>query len=96
MYYDYGITCMGDHMTITTKLFMSGRSQAIRLPAKLRLQATEVVIERIGGGLWVQPQAQPATDMGEWLRAFYACTEPLPAEFLADREDPPPQERDWS
>ena len=35
-------------MTTTAKLFMSGRSQAIRLPAKLRLQAQEVRIEQIG------------------------------------------------
>lgn len=83
-------------MTTTAKLFMSGRSQAIRLPARLRLQGTEVVIERIGGGLWVQPQAQPETDMGAWLQQFYASTEPLPADFLADRQDAPPQERDWS
>lgn len=83
-------------MAITAKLFMSGRSQAIRLPARLRLQASEVVIERIGSGLWVQPQAQPAADMGAWLQQFYASTEPLPADFLADRQDAPPQERDWS
>jgi antitoxin VapB len=83
-------------MTITAKLFMSGRSQAIRLPARLRLQASEVIIERIGSGLWVQPQAQPAADMGVWLQQFYASTEPLPADFLADRQDAPPQERDWS
>lgn len=83
-------------MTITAKLFMSGRSQAIRLPARLRLQASEVIIERIGSGLWVQPQALPAADMGAWLQQFYASTEPLPADFLADRQDAPPQERDWS
>ena len=32
-------------MSVTAKLFMSGRSQAIRLPAKLRLDAKEVRIE---------------------------------------------------
>lgn len=83
-------------MTTTAKLFMSGRSQAIRLPAKLRLQAQEVRIEQIGDALWMQPQLEPAADMGQWLQAFYASTEPLPADFLADRQDPLPQERDWS
>jgi antitoxin VapB len=83
-------------MTTTAKLFMSGRSQAIRLPAKLRLQAQEVRIEQIGDALWMQAQVEPAADMGRWLKAFYASTEPLPPDFLADREDAAPQERDWS
>jgi antitoxin VapB len=83
-------------MSTTAKLFMSGRSQAVRLPAKLRLQAEEVVIEQIGDALWLQPRTAPHNNLGEWLQAFYASSEPLPAEFLADRQDPPPQERDWS
>lgn len=82
-------------MTTTAKLFMSGRSQAIRLPAKLRLQAQEVRIEQIGDALWLQPQRDPAADMGQWLQAFYASTAPLPPEFLADRVDAPPQKREW-
>lgn len=83
-------------MSTTAKLFMSGRSQAIRLPAKLRLQAQEVRIEQIGDALWLQPQLEPAADMGQWLQAFYASSEPLPPDFLADRHDAAPQERDWS
>lgn len=34
--------------------------------------------------------------MGRWLQQFYANNEALPAEFLAERRDPPPQERDWT
>jgi antitoxin VapB len=83
-------------MTITAKLFMSGRSQAIRLPAKLRLQAKEVRIEQIGHALWLQPQAEPGADMGQWLQDFYASTQALPPDFLADRQDLPAQDRDWS
>ena len=64
--------------TLSAKLFMSGRSQAIRLPAKLRIAATEVRIEQIGNALWVQPQEDAPTDMGAWLRDFYASTQPLP------------------
>lgn len=82
--------------TLTAKLFMSGRSQAIRLPAKLRIAASEVRIEQIGNALWVQPQEDTPADMGAWLRNFYASTRPLPRDFLADREDAPPQERDWT
>lgn len=83
-------------MSINAKLFMSGRSQAIRLPAKLRLQAQEVRIEQIGDALWLQPKAETSVDMGQWLQHFYATSEPLPAEFLADRVDTAPQERDWT
>ncbi|MDP2677664.1 MAG: AbrB/MazE/SpoVT family DNA-binding domain-containing protein [Rhodoferax sp.] len=83
-------------MTITAKLFMSGRSQAIRLPAKLRLAAKEVQIEQIGTGLLIRPQPEPDQDMGVWLQGFYADTEPLPEDFFAKRKDPPAQARDWS
>jgi antitoxin VapB len=83
-------------MPTTAKVFMSGRSQALRLPAKLRLSASEVRIEQIGADLWVHPETTPEDDMGAWLKGFYAVTEPLPPDYLADREDAPPQERDWS
>ena len=83
-------------MGVTAKLFMSGRSQAIRLPAKLRLDAKEVLIEQVGGALWVQPQAEPGQTMAEWLACFYQTSDALPDDFLVDRKDSPPQTRDWS
>lgn len=83
-------------MTTTAKLFMSGRSQAIRLPAKLRLQAKEVRIEQIGNAFWLQPQIAVGHDLGQWLQDFYASSDALPPDFLADRQDAPPQERDWT
>lgn len=48
-----------------------------------------------GRSLWVQPQAEAASDMGVWLQDFYANTAPLPEDFLAERGDTPPQERVW-
>lgn len=83
-------------MTITAKLFMSGRSQAIRLPAKLRLQAKEVRIEQMGDALWLRPQTEASQDMSQWLAEFYAQTPALPDEFLAERQDALPESRDWS
>lgn len=83
-------------MSTIARLFMSGRSQALRLPAKLRLNGTEVRVEQIGSGLWIQPQTEAEHDMGRWLQVFYAQTEPLPDEFLAERKDMPPQVRDWT
>ena len=76
---------------------MSGRSQAIRLPAKLRLDAKEVRIVQVGNALWVQPEPTSSPqNMAEWLKGFYATTEALPETFLAERADSPPQTRDWS
>ena len=82
--------------TTIAKLFMSGRSQAIRLPAKLRLAASEVRIEQIGNALWVQPQADAPGDLSAWLQDFDASAERLPDDFLAERDDAPPQSRDWT
>ncbi|RZS52206.1 hypothetical protein EV685_3397 [Sphaerotilus mobilis] len=58
---------------------MSGRSQALRLPAKLRLQAKEVRVEQIGTALWLQPQVPPEQDMGAWLSGFELHPWPLEA-----------------
>lgn len=77
--------------------FGNGRRfcRATRLPARLRLSASEVQIEQIGSALWVHPRTAPACDMGAWLQQFDASTEPLPDDFLLDRRDNPPQQRDW-
>jgi antitoxin VapB len=83
-------------MTTIAKLFMSGRSQALRLPAKLRLSATEVRIEQIGADLWLHPESPEEQDMALWLKRFYASTDPLPEDFMAERADEAAQERDWS
>jgi len=83
-------------MAVIAKVFNSGRSQALRLPARLRLAVKEVRIEKIGNDLWVHPEAEPEQDMGQWLQSFYTNTEPFPDDFLSDRRDSLPQERDWS
>jgi antitoxin VapB len=82
-------------MSITAKLFKSGRSQAIRWPAKLRLNVSEVKIERFGQGYLLQPKREAREDLGEWLCEFYSTCEPLPDDFLAERNDQPPQSREW-
>lgn len=80
-------------MSILAKLFMSGRSQAIRWPARLRLQANEVEIEQVGDAFLLRPICEQQKNLGEWLRHFYAMTTPLPETFLCKRSDQPPQER---
>ena len=41
----------------------------------------------MGSGIRLQPQVPPEHDMGQWLSQFYANTEALPEEFLADCHD---------
>lgn len=83
-------------MTTRSRLFMSGRSQAVRIPARLRLQADTVRIEKIGDGLWLQPEQEQNQNLGQWLQAFYDRFEPFPDDFLSDRDTTPPQERNWN
>lgn len=39
----------------TAKLFMHGRSQAVRLPKEFRLPGKEVRVRRVGQGILLQP-----------------------------------------
>ncbi|MFM6991686.1 MAG: antitoxin [Limnohabitans sp.] len=83
-------------MTISARVFMSGMSQVLRWPAKLRLLAQEVRLGQIGNDIGLHPEVSQDKDMGRWLQQFYASSEALPADFLAERTDAPAQERDWS
>ena len=40
----------------TTRPFMSGRSQAVRIPKEYRLEDTELLINRIGRSLVITPK----------------------------------------
>ena len=44
---------MGD--VAKAKLFMHGRSQAVRLPKEFRFDGTEVRIRRVGRGVLIEP-----------------------------------------
>lgn len=74
-------------MARTAKLFMNGRSQAVRLPAEFRFAGTEVLIEREGDAVVLRPRPQGWDD-------FFARPSPVPDDFLAGREDPPPESRE--
>ena len=39
----------------TAKIFMHGRSQAVRLPKEFRLPGTEVRVRRVGKGVLLEP-----------------------------------------
>jgi antitoxin VapB len=73
------------------KVFMSGRSQAVRIPAEYRFATEEVYIRR-------DPQSGDlilSEAPGGWDGIFSALDKAgFPEDFLADRVQGPPQERD--
>jgi antitoxin VapB len=48
----------------TAKLFMHGRSQAVRLPKEFRLPGKEVRVSRVGSGVLLEPIE---FDVDAWL-----------------------------
>ena len=72
------------------KVFMTGRSQAVRIPLDFRFQTDEVYIRR-------DPQTGDvilSQTPRSWSEIFAALDEAgVPDDFLVDREQGPPQER---
>ena len=79
-------------MIQTAKLFMTGRSQAVRLPREFRFEGKEVFIRRNEQ----TGEVVLSSVAGTWSELFKAIDRhgPLPAEFMDDRAQPPVQERD--
>jgi antitoxin VapB len=73
------------------KVFMSGRSQAVRIPAEYRFATDEVYIRRDPqNGDLILSEAP-----GGWDEIFAALDKAgFPENFLADRGQGTPQERD--
>lgn len=78
-------------MPNVAKVFMNGRSQAVRLPAAFRFSEDEVYIRRDEATGDVVLSRRP----GDW-HSFFALVAELdvPDDFLADRGDAPAQPRD--
>jgi len=72
------------------KLFMTGKSQAVRLPKEFRFQGAEVFIRRDQDTGEVVLSAKP----NSW-EAFFTLADSveIPADFMANRDDLPAQER---
>jgi antitoxin VapB len=73
------------------RVFMSGRSQAVRIPAEYRFTSNEVFIRRDPqSGDVILSQAP-----GGWDEVYAALDKAaFPDDFLTDRSQGPPQERD--
>lgn len=80
--------------TLITRIFMSGNSQAVRIPAELRLDADRVEISRTADGdLVIHPLIMGRGD------ALLQAIEGFSDDFVAALEDdragqPPMQDRD--
>ena len=70
----------------TAKVFMSGRSQAVRLPKEFRLTGKEVRIRREGDALILEPIGMSAEDVEAWFKAIDKARGG--AEFLPDGREP--------
>ncbi|MGI9303759.1 MAG: antitoxin [Gammaproteobacteria bacterium] len=69
------------------KVFMNGRSQAIRLPKEFRFSCEEVYVRKVDGGILISAK-KPSWD------DFFNQESAFDDDFLNDREDTPPQNRD--
>jgi antitoxin VapB len=74
------------------RVFFSGRSQAVRIPAEFRFTTDEVYIRR-------DPQSGDLilseSPVKTWKEIFAALDKAgVPDDFLADRDTRPPQKRD--
>ena len=72
----------------TAKVFMNGRSQAIRLPKEFRFDTDEVYITREGENIIISPR-KPTWD------EFFDTQSVFTDDFLSDRDNSLPQERDF-
>ncbi|MDX3809607.1 MAG: AbrB/MazE/SpoVT family DNA-binding domain-containing protein [Bosea sp. (in: a-proteobacteria)] len=74
----------------TAKLFMHGRSQAVRLPKEFRFEGTEVQVSKVGDKVILEPITKPAFDAAAWrarldaLGARDFLTEGLPDDPSAE------------
>jgi antitoxin VapB len=80
--YITGIHIMTD--TGIAKIFMHGRSQAIRLPLAFRLPGDRVRVRRVEGGILLEPMA---TDIDSWFAELDRFAD---VPFMEDGRRQPP------
>ena len=78
-------------MPKTAKLFLNGRSQAVRLPVEYRFEGSEVYVRRdpATGDVILSRRPESWEDLFLLMNALE-----VPKDFLADRDDSPPQKRE--
>ena len=71
----------------TAKLFINGRSQAVRLPKAFRFDGNEVYIKKISGGVLLIPKDRSLWDT--WEKNLLKYDEP----FMTERNQPDIQQQ---
>jgi antitoxin VapB len=71
----------------TARLFKNGQSQAVRLPKHFRFEGEKVFIKRVGNAVVLIPYQDSWETLFESLEQFSD-------DFMNDREQPSPQERE--
>lgn len=71
------------------KVFQNGRSQAIRIPKELRVDSSEVYIEKVGDTLMIKPKKED-----RWDKCFDELESVDTEDFLESRDQLPLQERE--
>jgi antitoxin VapB len=78
-------------MPRTAKLFRNGRSQAVRLPSDLRFEGSQVFIRQDPSTGDVILSRRPES----WVTFFELTGQvKVPEDFMSDRGDRPPEERE--
>lgn len=70
------------------KVFKSGNSQAVRLPKEFQFQGPEVEILKKGNDIILREKPKN-------LKKAFELLASMPEDFLKEREDDLPQERDF-
>ena len=76
-------------MTQLAKVFLNGRSQAIRIPKDFRVDTNEVYIEKVGDTLFITPKKN-----NHWDRLFETLNEIDTSDFMNERVQPPLDKRE--
>jgi antitoxin VapB len=71
----------------TAKLFLNGRSQAVRLPREYRFSGSEVRVRREGSSVVLSPVNE---SLGGMVRS---AVREFSADYLADRNQPAEQQK---
>lgn len=71
----------------TAKLFINGRSQAVRLPKEYRFEGSKVFIKKVGDAVMLIPYTQSWQTLIDSLDQFSN-------DFMESREQPQIQERE--
>jgi antitoxin VapB len=76
----------------TAKVFMTGRSQAVRLPKAYRVEASEMTIEKVGDALVLRPLQNDSVE--RFLAERDAFLTGTADEAFPEREQPEWDDRD--